>query len=199
MEGAPYDLALAVQAFRTLVWEAHDQATCTRLVWQPSHFWLTRLAAERPTRLTCLHEPFGDSQCKNQHCNVYLVAPGNRIIYLGTVIPRWLALQHREHACMLMPHKAGVLKLQDPLTIVRWWAMCSIPTESNVLTKVVLHQAMQRYFQQMAPALAGLPIEWLPEAEQLALTSDIMIQARQSAVIPTVEQRAEVYRRDTAE
>lgn len=185
---AKYDISLAVQAVRSLFFEAHCYEDCHNLVWNPSRFWIEQLLVENPKRILGLHECLISPP---KTCNVYMVACQDRIIYIGTVVNKKKAEDIQSLLAEILPEKKNELKRRGPMAIIKWWNMCSIPVDADILTTESIEQGLQKYFQKFAPKLAGVPVSWIDN--HTGISWDIFIKARQTAIHKTDEDCAKAY------
>jgi len=185
-----YDISLAVQALRTLVFEAHNYQDCDKFVWKPTQFWLDQFVEENPREIVCLHERL---QPDDPSCHVYMIVSQKKIVYLGTIISKEKAEANFFRLVNNFPSKARQLRQHGPMAILKCWMMCSIPAGTNKLTQETVQTGVQKYLKEFAPRLAGLPINWLSIEQQNAISWKILHEAATTAIEQTKEERIDVF------
>lgn len=186
-----------MQAIRVLFTEAHDGCDRHELIWAPNQLQMDMLAAQNPEEIVCLCEdPVYGKNTNGCSCNVYMVAPEKKIIYLGTVVNRKRAHLDFNRLKKALPHKTKQLKKGGPFAIARQQTMCSIPMDADILTPEVIQQGVRKYLWKFAPKLAEIPLKWLPKKRQTEITQEIFYQALTSAKRQTREERVEIYSND---
>ena len=195
MAPSQYDISLAVQAIRTLFSEMHSNEDCSQFVWKPIQFWLQRLTEENPPTLTCFHENLlPDEESGGHRCDAYLVVPGNKIIYLGTIQSRKEAESQNRWLKETFPERDK--DLANQFAMVRWWNMCRIPVDAEPLTLETIESGVRMYLQELAPALCQTPIVWLPEEKRRDLSFQINYQAKVTAKRQSDEEKIEIIADD---
>ena len=198
-----YDVTLAVQAYRVLEIEAHTFEECKQLVWDPTQKILDELAKQRPKSLTFLRERPRQAQSQEGvSCGINIVGAGKKVAYIGKIVDRKKAFSIFEwflETFKKFPDKTERLRqLSDPMTIIRWWIMCSIPVESDGINQQSAEKGIKKYLTLFAPGLAHIPISWLPEKKQAAVQAFISSQANRLAdpQLSSREERLRIFSGD---
>lgn len=201
-----YDVELAIEARRIILFEVHSQKECQRLVWQPIKKLLKELERQKPNNLVCLHSPLY-SYKKPLHppnqggkcSDIDLVGPKNKLMYLGTIVDReeakdlWNWYLERYPADSPM---GELLRKKGPMAIIREYFHCTIPVDFDDLNSKAMEQGIRLFLKSFAPSLSGLPIKWMPKNEQKILANFLWQEAKRKANPQTIEEKEQILEED---
>lgn len=214
------DAGLSITARRILRYEAHTSSECIEAVWKPIQDFLEALAKQKPKYIICARStPFSPNENDELCIDVDILGFDGKTAYLGMVANTKQALYvwtkyaknclEKALICAgalhdykmqeeFNEHMAGLKKLLEigPLAIIRENIGWFIPVVTEDLSRRSVERGVKKMLSAIAPALAGLPIRWLPHAMQNDLERFIEGEALRSANRPTAETREEVYRKD---
>ncbi len=192
-----YDLSLAITAMRMLAIESHSMEDLKRILWDPTQKLLQNLEKQEPQYLLCLMgKPRLSFGKEGFSSHVSIVGPNQKVAYLGTVVDRQKANEIWEWFLKEIPGSAEKFKAHGPMTIIRWWIMCSIPVNSCGINQQTAEQGVKKYMKLFAPSLSELPIIWLPKKEQAAINSFILKESLCQAKPQTKEERTHIFSAD---
>lgn len=195
-----FDVTLAVRARQMLVFESRTLAESMQEVWQPTQKFLETLAKQKPKTLCFIREkPYKVQNQKGWAVRCDIVCPKKKIAYIGTIVDRQRAVSIYKWLLEIFekfPDKIKGLRLHGPMTVIRWWLMCSIPVNSNILGEREIETGIRRYLNMFAPSLSGLPIAWLDKRKQEQIENFINKTAKQLAKPQTQQEKEMIFSKD---
>jgi hypothetical protein len=197
-----YNIDLAVEARRVLMFEATPYEECMRLVYEPTLQLLKELLASNPTELVCLRGPIiYPEKANGSYCDLDVVGPQNQIIHIGTVRDRlqsqdrwkwFLKINHH------LPDRVRLLENRGPMTIIRHRIRCDIPVLSEQLDLPAMEEGLRKFLRTFLPQFEceDTKITWLDKQLQQNIERQIKDEARQRAVPQTEAEKRRIFDMD---
>lgn len=189
------DFSLAINAWKTLWLEAHNNQSRAERVWQPTQHLLDKLVSNAASSLTCFAGKYymfpADSD--GVAVNLFFLGANNEVAYFGTMFDNTAyhldKTSEANRLLLINPNFAQKLTGITLGTIVRDAHFCKIPVDSDLQDVATATSAVRRYLAVRAPIIAGCAIHWLAHEQGIRFENHIRKEAERTAQKPTYQDR----------